>query len=105
MNTHNSPDGRRARKEKSILSVCWYSELKFFAHIMVSTGVCFNGTGRLHYVADKAKINANYYVRELLPKLVDDCEFLMPDGSTFQQDGAPAHTSGHAQDWFGAEHA
>ena len=58
---------------------------KFFAHIMVSAGVCFNCTGRLHFVADKAKIYADYYVRELLPKLVDDCELLMPDGNTFQQ--------------------
>ena len=44
---------------------------------MVSAGVCFNGTGRLHFVADKAKINADYYIRELLPRLVDDCELLM----------------------------
>jgi hypothetical protein len=44
---------------------------------MVSAGVCFNGTGRLHFVTDKAKINADYYIRELLPRLVDDCELLM----------------------------
>src|SRR5688572_20847921 len=61
---------------------------------MVSEGVCFNGSGRLHFVADTAKINADYYVCELLPTLVDDCELLMPDGYTFQQDGAPA------QDWL-----
>ena len=67
---------------------------------MVSAGVCFNGTRRLHFVADKAKINADYYVRELLPTLVDDCELLMPDGYTFQQHGAPAHTSRHMQDWL-----
>ena len=66
----------------------------------MSAGACFNGTGRLHSVADKAKINADYYVRELLPKLVNDCKLLMPDGYTFQQDDAPVHTSRHAQDWL-----
>jgi len=60
---------------------------------MVSAGVCFSGKGRLHFVDDKAKINADYYINSLLPKLVEDCETLIPDGYTFQQDGAPAHTS------------
>lgn len=31
---------------------------------------------------------------------VFDCELLMPDSYIFQQDGAPAHTSRHAQDWL-----
>ena len=73
---------------------------KFSARVMVSAGVCFSGKGRLHFVDKEAKINADYYVRELLPKLVEDCETLMPDGYTFQQDGAPAHTSRQAQDWL-----
>src|SRR5688572_562985 len=72
---------------------------------MVSTGVCFNGTGRLHFVAAKAKINADYYVCELLPNLVDDCELLMLDGNIFQQDGAPAHTSMPCARLVGAGHA
>ena len=67
---------------------------------MVSAGVCFSGKGPLHFVDDKAKINAEYYVNNLLPKLVEDCETLMPDSYTFQQDGAPAHTSHRAQLWL-----
>jgi hypothetical protein len=31
---------------------------------------------------------------------VEDCETLMPDGYTFQQDAAPANTSRHAQEWL-----
>jgi hypothetical protein len=73
---------------------------KFSAHVMVSAGVCYNGMGRLHFVDDNAKINSQYYVDSLLPKLVEDCETLMQDDYTFQQDGAPAHTSRHAQDWL-----
>lgn len=73
---------------------------KFSAHVMVSAGVCFNGKGRLHFIDEKAKINAEYYVNNLLPKLFDDCNALLPNGFIFQQDGAPAHASRKAQDWI-----
>jgi len=62
---------------------------KFSAHVMVSAGICYSGKGRLHFVAEKAKINAEYYVNNLLPRLIDDCHKL-----------APAHTSRHAQKWL-----
>ena len=85
VNTHNSPVWSACKKRKVNPQRLLVQRAKSSAHIMVSAGVCFNCTGRLHFIADKAKINANYYVRELLPKLVDDCELLMPDGNTFQQ--------------------
>src|SRR5688572_20739631 len=76
VNTHNSPVWSACKKKKLILSVSWYSEgsssLILWCHRAyygIMAGVCFNGTGRLHFVADKAKINADYYVRELLPTL------------------------------------
>jgi hypothetical protein len=100
VNTQNTPVWSAGKKSDINPQRLLVQRAKFSAHVMVSAGVCFNGTGRLHFVADKAKINADYYVRELLPKLVDDCELLMPDGYAFQQDGAPAHTSHHAQDWL-----
>jgi len=34
---------------------------------------CLQGKGRLHFVQEKSKVYANYYVNELLPKLMDDC--------------------------------
>jgi len=74
---------------------------KFSPHVMVSAGVCYNGKGRLHFVHDKAKINSNYYVNTLLPKLIEDCQNLMNSDFTFQQDGAPAHTSRQTQEWLG----
>lgn len=67
---------------------------------MVSGGVCFHGKGRLHFVPEKAKINAEFYTDQLLPQLVQDCRTLLNDEFVFQQDGAPAHTSQQAQDWL-----
>src|SRR5271169_1786971 len=46
---------------------------KFSPSVMVSAGVCFGGKGRLHFVEEKAKINAAYYISNLLPKLIEDC--------------------------------
>ena len=66
---------------------------------MVSAGVSYCTKGRLHFVAEKAKINAAYYVQELLPKLIEDCQHL-PRNFIFQQDGAPAHSAKLAQDWL-----
>ena len=67
---------------------------------MVSAGVCFHGKGRLHFVPEKAKINAQFYTDQLLPQLVQDCRTLLNDEFVFQQDGAPAHTSQQTQDWL-----
>ena len=72
---------------------------KFSPSVMVSAGICYGGKGRLHFVAEKAKINAEYYVTNLLPKLVEDSQNLTPD-FIFQQDGAPAHTARQAQQWL-----
>ena len=72
----------------------------FSASVMVSAGVCYGGKGSLHFVAEKAKINADYYINNLLPKLIEDCNNLEPSDFIFQRDGAPAHTSHLAQDWL-----
>ena len=70
---------------------------------MVSAGISFAGKGRLHFVDDKAKINADYYLTKLLPNLIDDCELLMNDKFIFQQDGAPAHTARRTQELLSLE--
>jgi transposase len=92
--------GRKADVEPSRLLV---ERAKFAPHIMVSAGVCYEGKGRLHFVEEKAKVNASYYVNELLPKLIEDCNNLYPGNAfIFQQDGAPAHGAKLAQDWIAA---
>jgi hypothetical protein len=74
---------------------------KFAPHSMVSAGVCYGGKGRLHFVEEKAKVNANYYVTKLLPNLIEDCRRILPGQQfIFQQDVAPAHTAALAQDWI-----
>lgn len=100
VNTKSNPVWSAGSKKDINPARLLVQRAKFSARVMVSAGVCFSGKGRLHFVDKEAKINADYYVRELLPKLVEDCETLMPDGYTFQQDGAPAHTSRQAQDWL-----
>lgn len=66
---------------------------KFSQSVMVSAGVCYGGKGRLHFIDEKAKVNAALYVNSLLPKLIQDCNQLLPNGFVFQQDGAPAHSA------------
>jgi|HubBroStandDraft_2_1064218.scaffolds.fasta_scaffold74716_1 transposase len=100
VNTQNDRVWSAERKRDIDAQRLLVQRAKFSAHVMVSAGICFTGIGRLHFVAEKAKINAEYYVNSLLPKLIEDCEGLMPNGFVFQQDGAPAHTSHHAQEWL-----
>ena len=57
---------------------------KLSAHVMVSAGICFEGKGRIHFVPEKVKVNADFYVRDLLPKLIEDCNTLLPNGYIFQ---------------------
>ena len=69
---------------------------------MVSAWVCFKGKGPVHFVEEKAKVNAGYYVQDVLPKLLEDYHDLM-DGwqLIFQQDGAPTHEAKVTQKWLG----
>ena len=73
---------------------------KFSRHFMISAGICYSGKGRLHFVAEKAKINSKYYMEELLLLLIEDCHMLLHNEFVFQQDGAPAHTARQTQDWL-----
>jgi len=64
---------------------------KFAPHVTVSAGVSFEGNGRLHFVEEKAKINANYYINNLLPNLLKDADALLRNNFVSQKDGALAH--------------
>src|ERR1700743_2633457 len=73
---------------------------KFSRHVMVSAGVCFGEKGRLHFIPENVKVNTDFYVNDLLPKLIEDCKSLLPNHFVFQQDGAPAHSSRLTQEWI-----
>jgi len=60
---HTNVDERRLVAERA----------KFAKHVMVSTGVCFGGKERLHFIPDKTKVNPKLYVETLLSELVQDC--------------------------------
>ena len=100
VNSQNNRVWSAGRKRNIIPDRLLVQRAKFSAHVMVSAGICFSGKGRLHFVAEKAKVNADYYVNNLLPKLIKDCNNLSPNTFIFQQDGAPAHTSRLAQEWI-----
>jgi len=63
---------------------------------MVSSGVCFGGKGRLHFIPDKTKVNAKLYVETLLPELVQDCRSVCQLASSFNRT-ARLHT---LQSWL-----
>ena len=45
-------------------------------------------------------MNAGFYVNDLLPKLIEDCESLLSNNFVFQQDSAPANSSRLAREWI-----
>ena len=67
---------------------------------MVLAGVCVGGKEHLYFLNEKAKVIAAYYLKKLLPKLVEDYEQLLQISFIFQRDGAPAYASGVTQDWL-----
>jgi len=72
-----------------LIPVDWSLRLgreKFAPHFMVSAGICFDGTGRLNFVDEKAELMLTN-LTNLIPKLIEDAAALMPS-SFIQQDGA-----------------
>lgn len=100
VNTQNDRVWAEGKKREVNCSRLLVQRAKFSARIMVSAGVCHGGKGQLHFVHEKAKINSEYYINDMLPKLKEDCVNLLGNNYVFQQDGAPAHTSGVTQKWI-----
>ena len=46
-------------------------------------------------------MNADFYMNDLLSKLIEDCESLLSNNFVFQQDSAPVHSSRLTQEWIG----
>lgn len=100
LNKQNNRVWSRGKKSQVAPSRLLAQRAKFGPRVMVSAGVCYEGKGRLHFIDEKAKVNSCYYVSEILPKLIEDCNNLLGDNFTFQQDGAPAHGAKITQDWL-----
>ena len=67
---------------------------------MVSACISYSGKGRLQFVAERSTVTAAYYLKELLPSLIEDCRAVAGQDFIFQQDGAPAHTAECVQDFL-----
>ena len=100
VNTQNNRVWSSGRKRDVKPERLLVQRAKFSTHVMVSAGVCYGGKSRLHFVDEKAKVNTQYYVNNLLPKLFEDSNDLLGNQFIFQQDGAPAHTSRQTQEWI-----
>src|SRR5690349_5551921 len=98
MNTQNCRVWASGRKRDIAPERLLHQRAKFSRRVMVSTGVCYNG--QLHFVPEKAKIKADYYVSNLLLELMEDCFKQVGSVFIFQQDVAPAHTAKHTQDFL-----
>src|SRR5688572_3863656 len=81
-NTQNNRIWSGAKKRDINSRRLLVQRAKFSPHVMVSAGISFVGKGRLHFVAEKAKVNAEYYVNNLLPKLIEDCDNLLHESSS-----------------------
>lgn len=99
-NRQNDRVWASGRKKTIVASRLLKQRAKFSRRVMVSAGICFEGKGRLHFVDEGAKINADYYVNQLAPKLLDDAQSLVGNEFIFQQDGAPSHSSRRAQEFI-----
>jgi hypothetical protein len=78
VNNQNDRVWAKGKKKDISTSRLLIERAKFAPHLMMSAGVCYGGKGRLHFVEEKAKVNANYYVTKLLPNLIEDCRRILP---------------------------
>jgi len=72
VNTQNDRVWAKGKKKEVASTRLLIEREKFVPHLMVSAGVCYGGKGRLHFVEENAKVNADYYTTKLLPNLVED---------------------------------
>ena len=66
---------------------CLVQRAKYSPHVMVSADSCFGGKEslHLHVVPEKVKVSANFYVNDLIPNPIEDCDSLLPNGYIFNK--------------------
>ena len=96
--------GLLAQNVMSVQIGCWWREPSLH-HMLWSLPGCrcvLRRQRTMDFVEDKSKVNADYYMDMLLPKLMDDCHHLLGQQFIFQQDGAPVHAAKSTQQWLAA---
>jgi Winged helix-turn helix len=90
------------------------AQMKFSPSVMVWGGMTARGLSSLHFIPSGTRLNSDYYIRNILEKLVkptferssDDDNvtqrklFANNDLGVFQQDGARCHTSAVTTKWL-----
>ena len=73
-------------------------------HIMVAIGICWNGVSRAYIVPENRKVNADYFIQDILkPMIEEDIPRLYPGREkdvTWHMDSAPAHTAKKTYKWL-----
>lgn len=94
MNTQNRRVYGKRKKFEISDERLYVTKEHFPKSVMVSLGVSMLGKTSLVFVQPKAKVNADYYVNNILHRLLPDMRNLANNGHfIFQQDGARAHTA------------
>ena len=71
---------------------------------MVAIGICWNGVSRAYIVPENRKVNADYFIQDILkPMIEEDIPRLYPGREkdvTWHMDSAPAHTAKKTYKWL-----
>ena len=79
-----------------------FSKVQFPKGVMVWLGISANGCTQIRFVTPGAKINADYYIKNILkPFIRKDIPKLYPNGDyLFHQGSAPSHKAKKTQDFL-----
>lgn len=97
---HNHQNDRIWASE-SPLSTNIVSHSQYPSSVMVWAGICASGKTPLIFVNPGVKINKNYYLGDILQRVVEPWSMAHFGNREwiFQQDSAPAHKAREVQDW------
>ena len=84
VNTQNDRVWAKGKKKEVASTRLLTEREKFVPHLMVCASMCYGGKGWLHFVEEKAKVNADYYTTKLLQNPVEDGRHTLPGQFIFQ---------------------
>src|SRR6218665_2366381 len=96
----------QARKKRDVLSTRLIRERQHFSrNVMVSVAISKMGKSRIVVIEPGAKVNSQYYCRNLLGDgLLPDIRAICQHHTwTLQQDGAPSHTAKNTMEYLRRE--
>jgi len=110
--TSHSPEQLAQLTRWTLISVDWLLTGRSLPRVMVSTGLCFAGKSRLHFVDEKAKVYADYGIplhspevspfNSMVLEFIQDwvhanCDDFIAQGSWTHQTAWPSYVGCHAR--------